>query len=56
MYKKHLREANENRMKRVVSYYDGVLINVYENICDTEKDAFDYCHLSKYANGLRKNS
>lgn len=54
MYKKHLREANENRMKRVVSYYDGVLIKVYENICDTEKDAFDYSHVSKRANGLRK--
>lgn len=53
-YKKNLREANENKMKRVASYSDGILIKVYENICDTEKDGFDYHHVSKVANGLRK--
>ena len=53
-YKKHLREANENKMKKVASYCDGILIKVYENICATEKDGFDYCHVSKCANRLRK--
>ena len=31
-YKKQLQEANENKMKRVASYCDGILIKVYENI------------------------
>lgn len=53
-YKNHLREANENKMKRVASYYDGILIKVYENICATENDGFDYRHVSKCANRLRK--
>lgn len=54
MYKHNLRQANENKMKRVASYCNGMLIKVYENICDTEKDGFDYHHVSKCANGLRK--
>lgn len=41
-------------MKRVASYCDGILIKVYENICDTANDNFDYHHVSKVANGLRK--
>ena len=41
-------------MKRVASYCNGMLIKVYENICETEKDGFDYHHVSKCANGLRK--
>ena len=53
-YKKQLQEANENKMKRVASYCDGILIKVYENICDTANDNFDYHHVSKVANGLRK--
>ncbi|WP_394897656.1 hypothetical protein [Clostridium butyricum] len=53
-YKKQLQEANENKMKIVASYCDGILIKVYKNICDTEKDGFDYRHVSKCANGIRK--
>lgn len=54
MYKQNLKQANESKMKRVASYCDGILIKVYENICDTEKDGFDYHHVSKCANKLRK--
>ncbi|MDB1947684.1 hypothetical protein PMY38_06410 [Clostridium tertium] len=53
-YTKYLREANENKMKRVASYCDDILIKIYDNICATEEDGFDYRHVSKCANGIRK--
>lgn len=55
IYKDHLREANEERFKRVASYTkDGEFVKLYDNICQTAEDGYDYRHVSKCCNGKRK--